>query len=100
MARATNDDIMNPGKKPEVIGSEGGCKMLTPIKQEMLEQLDTLPDDMQRRVLDFARALASFAPKGVPGTQLLKFGRSIPSDDLKLISKVIRSDCERVDDDW
>ena len=54
---------MNPGKKPEVIGSEGGCKMLTPIKQEMLEQLDTLPDDMQRRVLDFARVLRIYTIK-------------------------------------
>ena len=91
---------MNPGKKPEAIGSEGGCKMLAPTRQEMLEQLDTLPDDMQRRVLDLARALALSAPKGVPGTQLLKFVRSMPPDDLKLISKVIRSGCERVDDDW
>lgn len=50
---------MNPGKKPEAIGSDGGCMMLTPIKQQRVEPLDTLPDDMQRRVLD------SFSSAGV-----------------------------------
>jgi hypothetical protein len=38
--------------------------MLTPIKEQLLEQLDALPDELQRCVLDFAQALVLSLPKG------------------------------------
>ncbi len=72
----------------------------TPIKEKLLKQLDMLPEELQRRVLDFAQALALSQPKGVSGSQLLKFAGTIPEDDLRQIREAIESGCERVDDEW
>jgi len=74
--------------------------MSTVIKERLLEQLDALPEELQRRVLDFARALALSQPKGVPGAGLLKFAGAIPADDLRLMREAIDSGCERVDNEW
>jgi hypothetical protein len=74
--------------------------MTSAIKEKVLEQLDVLPDELQRRVLDFAQALALSLPKGVPGANLLRFAGSIPPDDLRLMSEAIESGCEEVGDEW
>ena len=71
------------------------------IKRELLEQLETLPYEFQRRVLDFAQALALSVPKGVPGRQLLRFSGAIPEDDLQMMAQAIEAGCERIDwDEW
>jgi hypothetical protein len=75
--------------------------MGTAIKAELDRQMNGLPPEAQRRVLDFARALASARPRGVPGKHLLKFSGAIPADDLKAISRAIEDGCEQVDaDGW
>jgi hypothetical protein len=74
--------------------------MSTLIKEKLLERFDALPDDLQRRVWDFVQALAISVPKGVPGTQLLKFAGDIPTGDLHLMREAIETGCERVDDEW
>ena len=74
--------------------------MLNPIQEKLLQQLDTLPEDLQRRVLDFAQALALSVPKGVPGKRLLRFAGAIPADDLRLMQEAIESGCEQVDNEW
>jgi len=71
------------------------------IKSEIVEQLDALPYELQRRVLDFARALALSVPKGVPGKQLLRFAGAIQKDDLQAITQTIEAGCERIDlNEW
>ena len=70
------------------------------IKERLVEQVDALPDDLQRRVLDFAQALAMTLPKGVPGTELLKFAGVISADDGRRMSEAIEAGCEKVDDEW
>ena len=74
--------------------------MLNPIQEQLLQQLDPLPEDLQRRVLDFAQALALSVPKGVPGKRLLRFAGAIPADDLRLMQEAIESGCEQVDNEW
>ena len=74
--------------------------MATLIKERLLEQLDSLPEDLQRRVLDFAQALAMTSPRGVPGAQLLRFVGVIPADDLQRMSDAIEAGCEEVGDEW
>ncbi len=74
--------------------------MSTTTKDRLLEQLDLLPDELQRRVLDFAEALALSLPKGVPGANLIKFAGTIPEHDLELMREAIARDCERVDNGW
>jgi hypothetical protein len=69
--------------------------METPIIEEVIEQLKGLPQELQRRVLEFTRCLAKSSPRGVPGSQLLSFCGSINPDDLRLMSQAIEDGCER-----
>ncbi len=64
------------------------------IRDNLINQIDKLPHDLQLRVLDFVKALT---PKGVEGKSLLRFEGAIPSDDLQLMSKAIEEGCEKVD---
>jgi hypothetical protein len=69
------------------------------IKVEIVEQLEHLPSEHQRRVLNFVRGLSR--QKGVPGKQLLQFAGSISSADLHAMSEAIEAECERVDvNEW
>ncbi len=71
------------------------------IKKEIVEQLDHLPPELQRRVLDFTRALALSSLKGVPGKQLLRFAGILEPDDAQAIAQAIEAGCEQVDaDEW
>ncbi len=75
--------------------------METPVVEEVVEQLKTLPQELQRRVLEFTRALAQSTPRGIPGHQLLRFAGTIPQDELRLMSRAIEQGCERVDaNEW
>ena len=71
------------------------------VKKEIMDHIGQLDYEHQRRVLDFARALAVTGPKGVPGKQLLSFAGAIPADDLKEMIQAIEENCEKVDaDEW
>lgn len=75
--------------------------MDTPIVEKVIEQLKALPQELQRRVLEFTRALAESTPRGVPGQQLLRFAGAIPRDDIRLMSEAIERGCEQVDtNEW
>lgn len=72
-----------------------------PIIEEVVEQLQVMPQHLQRQVLEFVRALVKAEVRGTPGQQLLRFAGSIPADDLQLMLEAIEQDCERVDvDEW
>ena len=71
------------------------------ITQLLVEQVDQLPLEFQRKVLDFAQALALALPKGVPGVSLLRFAGAIELDDLRAMSEAIEVGCEQVDtNEW
>jgi len=67
---------------------------VTSIKEDLIAQIDKLPYDLQLRVLDYVKTLI---PTGVEGNSLLKFEGAIPPDDLRLMSKAIEENCEKVD---
>ena len=67
------------------------------ITQQIIKQLDQLPAELQRKVLDFAQALSLPLPKGTPGKQLLPFAGVIEPDDMQTITQAIESGCEKVD---
>ena len=70
------------------------------IEKELHKQLEDLPMEKQRQVLNFARTL-THRPHGVPGIDLLKFAGSISRDDLKIMSRAIEDGCGKVDaDEW
>ncbi len=71
------------------------------LRDQILEQVDILPLEERRRVLDFARALAASAPSGVPGKDLLRFAGMFDVHDARRIAEAIEDGCERVDpDEW
>jgi len=67
------------------------------IKRRIDEQLDQLPPEMQRRVLDFVQALVVSRPKGVPGSSLMRFAGILSDEDAASMMQAIEADCERVD---
>jgi len=71
--------------------------MLSPlVEQELHQQLEVLPVNQQRQVLDFARALAATQPQGVPGQSLLSFAGTITASDLALMSQAVQEECEHI----
>jgi hypothetical protein len=68
----------------------------TPIVEEVVEQLKDLPQELQARVLEFAKALAQSTPRGIPGGHLLRFAGTIAPNDVKQMSEAIEQGCERV----
>ncbi len=71
------------------------------IEKELLKQLKQLGPEEQRRVLDFARTLATFKRCGAPGQSLIRFGGAIDAADLAVIAQAIEEGCEQVNpDEW
>jgi hypothetical protein len=71
------------------------------ISDQIIEQLNIIPQDLQYQVLEFARNLTKSKIKGIPGKELLRFAGSIPKEDLQLMSEAIKQDCEKVDvNEW
>ena len=63
------------------------------LRDQLLQQLASLPEEQQERVLAFAKTLAP-APNGMSGKSLLKFSGTIGHSDLHLITAVIEQGCE------
>lgn len=71
------------------------------IIDQVVQQLNTMPQSLQRQVLQFAYMVGQIRIKGTPGQKLLRFAGSIPLDDLTLMQDAIQQDCEQVDlDEW
>jgi hypothetical protein len=68
------------------------------LEKQLLAQVESLPLELQRRVLEFALTLGQSALKGTPGRDLLRFAGSISPADAKLMMEAIESGCEQVDD--
>lgn len=66
--------------------------MSTSIKTKVIEQLETLPENLQRQVLVYMQSLQTLARQGVPGQELLQFAGAIPADDLELMRQAIEND--------
>ncbi len=67
------------------------------IIDEVVEQLSTMPINLQRQVLDFVHALRVPAVRGVSGESLIQFTSSIAVDDLSVMQAAIEADCEQID---
>ena len=71
------------------------------VMTEIVEQLKTLPDNLQQRVLEFIQILKASAQHEVSGKQLLRFAGTIPLDDLQRMHQAIEVGCEQVDlNEW
>jgi hypothetical protein len=73
----------------------------TPIKQEIVEELDKLTPELQLQVLTFVRKLRLSSAEGVPGKELLRFAGILTPEEAELMERAIEEGCERVDQgDW
>ena len=71
------------------------------MEQDLRKQLDQLSADKQRRVVEFARQLATEERTIAEGHRLLSFAGGISLDDLATMAKVIEEDCEQTNaDEW
>lgn len=71
------------------------------IISEAAAQMAKLPYKLQERALNFIKELTLPVKSGVPGRNLLKYAGSIPSDDLNIMSDVIKNDCRKIDaNEW
>ena len=74
---------------------------MSPIIDQVVKQLEMLPDELQWRVLEFTRTISGSLPRGTPGQQLLHFASAILLSDLDIMSKAIEQGCEWVDaNEW
>ena len=67
------------------------------IKQAIIEQLDHMPYEVQHKVLDYARSLVPYQPKGTSGKLLLRFSGNIKPEDIIIMTQAIKEGCEHVD---
>lgn len=68
----------------------------TPIKQEIVEELDKLTPELQLQVLTFVRKLRLSPAEGVPGKELLRFAGILTPEEAGLMERAIGEGCERV----
>ena len=71
------------------------------IVNEVIEQLQDLPENLQRRVLDFVQKLKAATEQEMKGTQLIQFAGAISQEDLKIMQQAINKECEIIDEnEW
>lgn len=71
------------------------------LKDQILEQIETLPFEERRRVLDFARALVSSTTLGVSGRGLRRFTGIFEAEDAREMAEAVEEGCEKIDlNEW
>ncbi|MHC5764659.1 MAG: hypothetical protein ACYTXI_03340 [Nostoc sp.] len=68
--------------------------MDTSILHRLIEELKVMPEDLQYRVLEFARTLVGSQIHSVPGKELLNFAGTISPNDIQLMREAIEQGCE------
>jgi len=71
--------------------------MSNTVVGKVVEQLETLPENLQQQVLAFVEALRTAVQPGIPGKQLLRFVGTISLDDLQLMQQAVETGCGQVD---
>jgi mRNA-degrading endonuclease RelE of RelBE toxin-antitoxin system len=71
------------------------------IINQVIEQLQELPENLQRQVLNYVETLKTSPEQESQGKQLLQFRRAIPTDDIKRMQQAIDQECENIDaNEW
>jgi len=75
--------------------------MLGQLQKQIIKELNVLPYEDQKKVLNFTQSLALAIPKGVAGKHLQKFAGSFSKKDLKIMAETIEAGCEQIDlNEW
>ena len=71
----------------------------TTLHQQILQDVQSLSESQQRKVLHYIRTLQSVSPKS--GAALVQLAGTISADDLRLMEQAIQEGCEQIDShDW
>jgi len=71
------------------------------IKKKLIEDLNNLSFDSQKKVQEFAHALLITQSRGKSGKEMIKFSGILKHDDAGELKQIIESGCEKVDaDEW
>jgi hypothetical protein len=71
--------------------------VLPVIKKQILNDLDQLSPEMQKRAADLVHRLVSPLPKGASGQDLLRFADTLDDESAREMIEAIEQGCERVD---
>jgi hypothetical protein len=73
----------------------------TSLQNELIKEMEQLPPNLQRKVVEYAHSLKKPLPEGTPGKDLLKFAGILSREEAEEMLKVIEEDCERIDpNEW
>lgn len=67
------------------------------LKEEIIELINDLPYDLQKKVFDYIDSLVQVEIRKISGKELLKYAGVIEKVDLSLINDAIEANCEQVD---
>jgi hypothetical protein len=71
------------------------------IEQDLRGELEKLPAEQQRRVLDYARELVARQPRGVAGESLVGLAGTLDAQGAAEMTEAIEQGCEHVNlDGW
>lgn len=71
------------------------------IREQILNDLDRLSPEQQRRAAELVHGLVSALPTGAPGRSLLRFSGTLDDESAREMTQAIEEGCERVDlDEW
>jgi hypothetical protein len=76
-------------------------EMLHPLKDRIINELNSLSHDQQKKLLDYVLTLKLSKKKVISGKDLVEFSGVISKEDLAVMKKVIEENCEQVDlNEW
>ncbi len=71
------------------------------IKRQINKELDILPVNLQKKVLDFVTRLSrSVSPRRKDGEKLAKLAGLLTHEEAEELKEIINANCERIDDEW
>ena len=73
------------------------------IKQKILEDLDRLSPELQRKAQELVHGLtvSGSKPRGTPGKELMQFAGILDEEGAREMERAIEEGCERIDfDAW
>jgi len=69
------------------------------VERDLRDQLERLPTEQQRRVLDFARSLVASQPCGVTGKSLMRLAGTLDAAAAEQMIEAVNEGCEQVNPD-
>jgi hypothetical protein len=80
---------------------EVGAMVMPAVKEQILDDLDRLSPDQQKRAAEFVHSLVSPLPKGASIDDLMKVAGTLDDQSAGEMLAAIEEGCEQVDlDEW